>query len=146
MKRTPNVLKLWVVAVAAVAASALSGTASAQSLVKGSFTLPYEVHFGKAVLAPGAYIITMDSARGPATIRTSTGAGRALVMALAIDRARVDLPTALLISQRENQHIVRSFNWREGDAAFVYEPFTKAERRLGKIDDSVAVPILMAQK
>jgi hypothetical protein len=68
-------------------------------------------------------------------------------MALSVDKARTDHPTALLISQRENQRIVRSFNWREGDKAFVYSPFTKAERKLlGQVDDSVAVPILMAQK
>jgi hypothetical protein len=145
MKKALNVLKLWVVA--AVAAAALSGTASAQSLVKGSFTLPYEVHFGKAVLAPGSYTISMDSTRGPAIIRTSTGSGRALVMALAVDKSLTDQPTALLISQRENQRVVRSFNWREGNTAFVYVPFTKAERKLlGKVDDSVVVPILMAQK
>ena len=145
MKKALNVLKLWVVA--AVAAAALSGTASAQSLVKGSFTLPYEVHFGKAVLAPGSYTISMDSTRGPAIVRTSTGAGRALVMALAVDKALTDQPTALLISQRENQRVVRSFNWREGNTAFVYVPSTKAERKLlGKVDDSVVVPILMAQK
>jgi hypothetical protein len=144
MKKALNVLKLWVVA--AVAAAALSGTASAQSLVKGSFTLPYEVHFGKAVLAPGSYTITMDSTRGPATIRTSTGAGRALVLARSVDKAMTDQPTALLISQRENQRIVRSFNWREGNVAFVYVPFTKAERKLADNADSVVVPILMAQK
>jgi hypothetical protein len=145
MKKALNVLKLWVVA--AVAASALSGTASAQSLVKGSFTLPYEVHFGKAVLAPGSYTISMDSTRGPAIVRTSTGSGRALVVARSVDKSVAGQPTALLISQRENQRIVRSFNWREGDMAFVYEPFTKAERKLlGQVDDSVAVPILMAQK
>jgi hypothetical protein len=143
MKKALNVLKLWVVT--AVAASALGGVASAQSL-KGSFTLPYEVHWGKAVLAPGAYTITMDSTRGPATIRTSTGAGRALVLARSVDKAMTDQPTALLISKRENQRIVRSFNYREGDAAFVYVPFTQAERRLADSADSVAVPILMAQK
>jgi len=145
MKKALNVLKLWVVA--AVAASALSGTASAQSLVKGSFTLPYEVHWGKAVLAPGAYTITMESARGPATIRTSTGAGRALVLARSVDKSLTDHPTALLISPRATQRIVRSFTYREGDMVFVYVPFTKAERKLAdKVDDSVVVPILMAQK
>jgi len=144
MKKALNVLKLWVVT--AVAASALGGVASAQSPVKGSFTLPYEVHWGKAVLAPGAYTITMDSTRGPATIRTSTGAGRALVLARSVDKAMTDQPTALLISKRENQRIVRSFNYREGDVSFVYVPFTQAERRLADSADSVVVPILMAQK
>lgn len=145
MKKALNVLKLWVVA--AVAASALSGTASAQSLVKGSFTLPYEVHWGKMVLAPGSYTITIDRASGPAIVRTSTGSARGFVLARSVDKSSADHPTALLVSTRENQRIVRSFNWREGDRTFVYAPFTKAEQKLlGKIDDSVAVPILMAQK
>jgi len=70
MKKATTILKLAVAAAIAVGASV--APASAQSL-KGTFTLPYEVHWGKAVLAPGPYTISIDSVRGPAIVRTSTG-------------------------------------------------------------------------
>jgi hypothetical protein len=144
MKKALNVLKMS--ALAAVAAVALSGTANAQSLVRGSFTLPYEVHWGKTVLAPGAYVITMDNTRGPAIIRTATGSGVGFVLARATGSALASQPTALLISQHENQRFVHSFNWREGNTEFVYQSYTSAERKLlGKVD-TLAVPIRMAQK
>ena len=130
---------------AAIAVGVSGGPASAQSL-KGSFTLPYDVQWGKAVLPAGPYTITFDSLRGPAIVRTSTGRGLAIVMARSVDKA-MDEPSALLITKIENQHVVRYLNLREVDTAFAYRPFTKSERSLvGKVDESLAVPILMAQK
>ena len=144
MKKATTFLKLAVAAAIAVGVSV--GPASAQSL-KGTFTLPYEVHWGKAVLAPGPYTISIDSVRGPAIVRTSTGAGRALVMPLTVDKAMKDHPSALLITKVENERVVRYLNFREADTSLVYRPFTKSERNLvGQLGEPEAVPILMAQK
>ena len=142
MKRTLTVLKL--AAVAAVATTCLSGgTASAQSL-RGTFTLPYEVNWGGAVLSAGRYTISFDSVRGPATVRTAAGVPRAMLFARSIGDARKDQPTALLITQHENQRFVSAFNWRGGDKVFGYAPVSK-RKLVAAIDDSVA-PILMTQK
>ena len=131
---------------AAIAVGVSVGPASAQSL-KGTFTLPYDVQWGKAVLPAGPYTVTFDSLHGPAIVRTSTGRGLAIVMARSVDKAMNDQPSALLITKIENQHVVRYLNLREADTAFAYRPFTKSERSLvGKVDESLAVPILMAQK
>ena len=145
MKKTSlTFLKLAVAAAIAICLSVSS--ASAQSL-KGSFTLPYEVHWGKAVLPAGPYTITFDSLRGPAIVRTSTGEGRALLTPVTTDKAMNDQPSALLITRIENEHVVRYLNLREANVSFVYRPFTKSERKLvGKIDEPEAVAILMAQK
>jgi len=134
-------------AVAAAIVTGVSvGPASAQSL-KGTFTLPYEVQWGKAVLPAGPYTITFDTLHGPAIVRTSTGEGRAIVMARIVDKAMKDQPSALLVTKIENQRVVRTLNLREADAAFVYRPFTKSEGRLvSTLDESEAVPILMARK
>ncbi len=130
---------------AAIAVGASVGPASAQSL-KGTFTLPYDVQWGKAVLPAGPYTITFDSLRGPAIVRTSTGRGLAIVMARSVDKA-MDQPSALLITTIENQHVVRYLNLREVDTAFAYRPFTKSERKLvGQLGEPEAVPIRMAQK
>jgi hypothetical protein len=145
-KASFNFLKLAVAAAIAVGLSV--GSASAQPLVKGTFTLPYEVHWGKAVLPPGHYSITIDDARRPALVsNTLTGERRALVMARALGDAMKGEPTALLITKIENQRFVRSFNWREGNQNFIYRALTKTERtQLGSASELVTVPILMAQK
>ena len=144
MKKALTFVKLGVAAAIAICLSV--NVASAQSL-KGTFTLPYDVQWGRSVLPAGPYVITFDSLRGPAIVRTSTGSGRAIVMALAVDKAMKDQPSALVISQVENQHVVRYLNLREFDTAIAYRPFTHSERTLvGKVDESEAVPILMARK
>jgi hypothetical protein len=141
-KATFTFLKLAVAAAIAVGASV--GPASAQAL-KGTFTLPYEVHWGKAVLPAGSYTITIDSLRGPAIVRTSTGEGRALVMPVTVDKAMKDQPSSLLVTKIENEHVVRYLNFREADANLAYRPFTRSERKLvGTLSESV--PIRMAQK
>jgi hypothetical protein len=143
-KATISFLKLAVAAAIAVGVSV--GPASAQSL-KGTFTLPYDVQWGKAVLSAGAYTITFDRLQGPAIVRTSTGEGRAIVMPRAVGKAMTDQPSALLITKIENRHVVRYLNLRDANVSFVYRPFTKSERTLvGSNDESQAVPVLMAQK
>ena len=134
-------------AVAAAIATCLSvGSASAQSL-RATFTLPYEVSWGKAVLQPGAYAISFDSIQGPALVRTATGRGVVLVRPNSVGLAMKDQPSALLITRTETGRVVRSLNIREADMIFVYKPFTTSERKLlGQVEVIEALPILMAQK
>jgi hypothetical protein len=145
-KASFNFLKLAVAAAIAVGLSV--GSASAQPLVKGTFTLPYEAHWGKAVLPPGHYSITIDDARRPSLVtNTLTGERRAFVMARALSDAMKGQPTALLITKIENERFVRSFNWHEGNQGFIYRALTKAElTQLGSESEPVAVPVLMAQR
>jgi hypothetical protein len=131
----------------AVAICAAAGAASAQPLVKGTFTLPYEVHWGKAVLPPGHYSIAIDRADRPALVTTATGRVVAFVMARSFDDAMKGQPTALIITKSETQRVVRSFNWREGSRRFIYRAFTEAERtQLGSTTELDTVTIRMAQK
>jgi hypothetical protein len=145
-KASLNFLKLAVAAAIAVGLSV--GSASAQPLVKGTFTLPYEVQWGKAVLPPGHYSITIDDARRPAVVsNTLTGERCAFVMARAVSDAMKGQPTALLITKNENERFVRSFNWREGNQSFIYRALTETElAQLGSASEPVAVPVLMAQR
>jgi hypothetical protein len=134
-----------VMVVAALAAGSVARTASAQVL-KGRFTLPYEVHWGKAVLSAGTYSITMDSVRGPALVTTIDGRGRCLVRAAVVDSATDGLATGLLITRNEGERTVRSLNWHEGGRKFVYLPIKKAKRELiAEAKDLEAVPISIAK-
>ena len=141
-----NFLKLAVAA--AIAAGLSIGSASAQPLVKGTFTLPYEVHWGKAVLPPGHYSISIDDARRPSLVSNAlTGGRRAVVMARAVGDAVKGQPTALLITKTENVRVVRSFNWSEGNQNFIYRALTGTERmQAARATEMLTVPILIAQK
>ena len=134
-----------VMVVAALAAGSVARTASAQVL-RGRFTLPYEVRWGKAVLPAGTYSITMDNVRGPALLTATDGQGRCLVQAGFVDSASVGVATGLLITRIEGERRVRSLNWREGGRSFVYEPIKKAKHALvGEAKDVEAVLISIAK-
>jgi len=145
MKRAVTVLKLSVVA--AVAACILDGRASAQSFpMRGTFTLPYEVHCGRGVLPAGQYSIHIAGRFAPAFVRDSAGRSKEILLPRSVT-AREAGPTSLRILRRGNQRIVQSFNWREGDVVFVYERLTNAEvKSLITNEDSATVPIAMGQK
>lgn len=135
-------------AAAAIAAGLAVGTANAQPLVKGTFTLQHEVRWGKAVLPPGHYSIAIDDARRPALVtNTLTGERRAFVMARAVASAVKGQPTSLLITTSENERVVRSFNWSEGNQSFIYRALTSSERGpSARATETVTVPILLAEK
>ena len=143
-KTSRTFVKLAVAAAIAICVSASS--ASAQSL-KATFTLPYEVHWGKAVLPAGPYSITFDSLSGPAIIRTSTGGDGVLVMPVTTGQAMNGQPTGLIVTAIENEHVVRYLNLREANVSLGYHLFTKSERNLaGKVVEPEAVAMLMARK
>ena len=143
-KACSNFLKVGVAA--AVAAVFSASAASAQPLVKGTFTLPYEVHWGKAILPPGEYSITIDDPRRPALVsNTLTGERRAVVMARATGDAMKGEPTALVITKVENDRYVRSFNWREGNQRFIYRAVSERERTQ-LAAEPITIPIQTAQK
>ena len=132
---------------AAIATGLSVGSASAQP-VKGTFTLAYEVRWGNAVLPPGQYLMFFDEAGRRALVsNVRTGERRAVVMAQALDDAMRGQPTALLITEVENQRFVHSFNWREGNQRFIYRTASKTERtQHGSVREAVTVPILMTQR
>jgi hypothetical protein len=134
-----NFMKVGVAA--AIAAGLAVGSASAQPLVKGTFTLSQEVRWGKAVLPPGHYSITIDDARRPALVtNTLTGERRAFVLARAVSSAVKGQPTSLLIDRSENARVVRSFNWSEGNQSFIYRAAATAERGAdGRATETVTV-------
>jgi hypothetical protein len=138
---------VFTLAVAALAVGVLANSASASTRVRGTFTLPYDVRWGQALLPAGNYEIRIDGTGKPALLSTSTGKAVALVMARFEDSALTDQPTSLQVTRGEHERTVRSFNWREGNKVFVYQPYTKAERRqIADAKRAETLPIRVAQK
>ena len=75
--------RVFAIAVLALAAVCLSATpASAQAVVRGSFTLTHEVRWQNAVLPPGVYTFEIKSLAAPSTITLKGPHGYQFVTAL----------------------------------------------------------------
>ena len=107
MKKKISLAFLKLSFAAAIAIGFSAKPASAQS-VTASFTLPYEVSWGKSTLKAGDYTITVDNPRRPALVRSLTGEGLALVVPMTVNKAIVDQPTSLILSRTESGHGVPS--------------------------------------
>jgi hypothetical protein len=144
MKST-NSTFLKLAMMAAIGLGLSVSSASAQS-VKASFTLPNEVHWGKATLPAGPYTITLSGTQGPALVRSSTGEGRALVIPVTVNEAISDKPSGLLLTAVENGYDVRYLNLREVNKSFGYRLSKKSDPVVGKLVKPEVVATQLAQK
>ncbi|MFB3923014.1 MAG: hypothetical protein ACE145_14920 [Terriglobia bacterium] len=109
MKAIRNHEWLKVLLLAAFVACLAGGVASAQDF-KGSFTLPFEARWGKAILPAGDYTFTVNLARAPflTTIRGENGT--VMVMWQSADsRANLE-QSELILVPRAGKYTVRALN------------------------------------
>jgi hypothetical protein len=105
--------------------SLLSGTASAQAISPayvGKFTLTAETHWGKAVLQPGSYTITIKSTGSPliALIRDANGDAFTYEVSGAQSQNHNGL-NALLIGEKHGQPTVHSLALAELGIVLTYD-------------------------
>jgi hypothetical protein len=74
----------------------------------GSFTLPYEAHWGLATLPPGAYTFKINTESSPYTVRIYGKDGGALVYAAGVSTENADGRSELIIVRSGNKVIVRA--------------------------------------
>jgi hypothetical protein len=138
-------IKARLFAVVLLAGLAFGGSANAQTIA-AKFTLPFEVHWGKAVLPAGQYTISMDSLAEVALIRSANG--KAVGFTPIPTRASSDKgAAALFVMVRGHERQVRSLNLPGRGVSLIYQPTTNAEREmLAKADKIQAVPVITAGK
>jgi len=125
---------------------AFSAVANAQASFVGKVTLPYEVHWGRAVLPAGNYSIRMESPNGMAKISSAT---RNVTV-------HTNLPTIadnesggtyLTITTQGKERRVRSLNLPELRKLVIFAPLSKSEREyFAKSGQMTTVPVIVAQK
>jgi hypothetical protein len=94
---------------AAVGTLCLFGSlASAQSAIKGEFTLPFEVHWGRAVLPAGQYSFDMASLRTPEVIQVRGEGVNVMLMAQATGDRPTPTDSALVLVRQGDKSVVRS--------------------------------------
>jgi len=87
----------------------LSGSlASAQSAIKGEFTLPFEIHWGRAVLPAGQYSFDMASASTPQVVQVRGEGVNVLLRAQAAGDRPAPTDSALVLVRQGDNRIVRS--------------------------------------
>ena len=127
-----------------IATCAFAAAASAQPSFAGKFTLPYEVHWGQAVLPAGNYSIRMGPA-GPAKISATDGT-RSIFTNIPVVADSEKGSTHLTITSSGNERTVRSLNMPELGKMVIFAPLTKAEREAAKAGHVDTLPVVSAKK
>ena len=152
MRTKRNPVRLVLCAAALLAAVPFSGPAKAQSNVPqaayhGKFTLPCEVHWGKAVLPAGDYLLSFTTGQTPAFISIRDAKSlRNVAYELTGIREDGKGESALVIRARGNDRVVSALTIAELGETFVYQRPSARSREREEARQTQTVPILLAQK
>ena len=147
MKYTKRFPVAWLIALGLLAVLLAAGVAYAAPWVQGEFTLPYEVHWGNAVLPPDEYLLTVDCTTIPmiATIRSKDGKRAALVMTMIADHGAQG-ESALLIVNKGNQSTVHSLRLAKVGLVLIYDPKLAREDQAREARGRQAIPVFTAKR
>jgi hypothetical protein len=143
-RHVPTALRLLLAVV--MATCVFTAAANAQPSFAGKFTLPYEVHWGLAVLPAGNYFIRMESTAGVAVISSAKG-DRTVYTEFPTIADNEPGNTCLTITTDGNERRVRSLNLPQLRKLVIFAPLTKSEREtLAKAGNVKTVPVVTAEK
>jgi hypothetical protein len=125
------------------------GTMQAQGelpVYRGKFTLPYQVHWGKSVLRPGDYTITIQSTGTPtfALISKADGSGGIRVVS-GVRSGPTNGVNALLVKDKDGQLTVHSLSLANLGMVLIYDP-SLARETVQEARASQIVPVMWAKK
>jgi hypothetical protein len=148
MKRTQNFNFVKAMLLAVLAAGISAGVASAQNVIRGTFTLPFEARWGADVLLPGDYTFKLDTAKRPYIVAVRQGdRGVALAMANSFKQGKVSGSSALIVTRKGGKYRIWTLVLAEVGLTLDYAPL-KAERPILAQEPVLIrrVPVLMASK
>ena len=125
----------------------LARPANAQAGIQGKFTLPYETHWGQAVLPAGDYLLTFTNNSMGNTMLVIRNARSRQFAAFESVNIRQDSgkgESALLIGSRGEQRIVYSLRIAELGQAFVYD--RALARAVEEAQQTQSVPVVVAKR
>ncbi len=125
------------------------GTALAQGqspAYVGKFTLTYQIHWGKSVLQPGNYTITIKSTGTPIIALIRKADGDAVTHVMSGGRSgNTNGVNGLLIKEKDGQLIVHSLALADLGMVLIYDP-TLAREKVQEARVSQTVPVMWAKK
>jgi hypothetical protein len=112
----------------------------------GEFTLTHQIHWGKTVLQPGKYKVSINSivASNIGTIRTVAGDGVSIVMSQARTGNKNGV-NGLLIKEKDGQPTVHSLAIADLGVVLIYDP-TLARETVQEARISQTIPVTWAKK
>jgi hypothetical protein len=142
-------LKLVKLAVLAMLTACMGASLANAKTVQGSFTLPFEVRWGQAVLPPGNYSFTLNSSAGSvasAVIVRGEDDATSIILSPMHDSC-FSGKSALIVEREGEGGTVRSLRLVEAGLVINY-PAPKAKRQvLAQAPKLIqSLPVLMAQK
>jgi hypothetical protein len=108
MKRSRSFSLVGTIAIATGTLCLFGSLANAQSAIKGEFTLPSEVHWGRAVLPAGQYSFDLPSMRTPQMIQVRGEGVNVMLMAQAVGDRPAPTDSALVLVRQGDSNFVRS--------------------------------------
>jgi hypothetical protein len=108
MKRNRKFESVKTIAMAVGILCVSAGLASAQSAIKGEFTLPSEIHWGRAVLPAGQYSFNLPSMRAPQIIQVRGEGVNVMLMVQAAGDRPTPTDSALVLVRQGDKSVVRS--------------------------------------
>lgn len=143
-RRIRNRVSLFASVILAMCAFAVA--ANAQPSFTGSFTLPYEVHWGTNVLPAGEYTIVVDSLRAPALIRSANGKAHMYTAApIPVDCDKKT--TSLFVTVRGNQRMIHSMSLPASGVSLIFARPSSAEpQMLAEANAEESLPVATTRK
>jgi hypothetical protein len=124
----------WLLAGVAIGLVAFGIGASrtvAQVAFRGSFTLPYEVHWNNSVLPAGDYTFTLQSTRWPARMILQGPNGSTFIQAMAISDHNTSQHSTLTVQRRGGARFVRDLYLADyGRSLSYWEPKVPTNEKL----------------
>jgi hypothetical protein len=100
-----------------------AGVANAAPPYRGRFSLPYEVHWGHAVLPAGEYLLRfVDVQTFVFVVIQDAKSGKEVAYLAPSTKSEAQGKSALLIAEVGNQQVVHSLRLAELGEVFIYEP------------------------
>jgi hypothetical protein len=152
MRTTRNIVRPAMFAAILLVIASFTAPANAQSELpqeafQGKFTLPYEVHWGNALLPAGDYVFGFTQSQTPANIWIRDAKTlRSVAFEPTGIRQDGKGDSALLVSVRGRQHVVCSLTIAEIGETFVYQCPSARGHETEEVRQTQTVPILLAQK
>ncbi len=149
MTRNQRMVGSTLLLVALLTSLFFAGTARAQGqspAYVGKFTLTQQIHWGKTVLQPGKYKVTINSTAAPiiGTIRTVAGDGVSIVMSQARTENKNGV-NGLLIKEKDGQPTVHSLAISDLGMVLIYDP-TLTRETVQEARVSQTIPVTWAKK
>jgi hypothetical protein len=130
------------------ASSAQTGSAF-EGKFEGKFTLPYEAHWGEAVLPAGDYLFSLPTIGVPAMVIVQDAkSGRTVALvAPAIRQDSAEGESALFVGTRGAQRVIYSLRVSQLGVVFISDPaLARGKRTAEEARKTDVIPVLQAKR